>query len=95
MSWSQVSHPPIHPSPPPPQTFSLHTPFVDYWKLADNDSLAWAEMYLSIGKLVRTFDMQLYDVVRERDIDVTWDYFLGEPEYDTKGVRVKVVGLLD
>lgn len=52
-------------------------------------------MYLSISKLVRKFDMKLYDVIRERDIDVQWDYFLGEPGHDSKGVRVKVVGLLE
>jgi hypothetical protein len=53
-------------------------------------SLARAEMMYCLGKLVRRFECQLYDVVRERDIDVHRDCFLGEPSKDTKGVRLLV-----
>ncbi|KAF2180108.1 cytochrome P450 [Zopfia rhizophila CBS 207.26] len=55
-------------------------------------NLAWCQMYLSLAKLFRRFDFELYDVVRERDIDHHRDCFLGEPRDDTKGVRVKVIG---
>lgn len=57
-------------------------------------SLAWAEMYIGLAKLLRRFDLELYDVLRERDIAHHRDCFLGEPRDDTKGVRVKVLGML-
>ncbi|KAK7697488.1 hypothetical protein SLS64_013500 [Diaporthe eres] len=57
-------------------------------------SLAWAEMYIALAMLLRRVDLELYDVVRERDIDHHRDCFLGEPRDDTKGVRVKVLGML-
>lgn len=47
-------------------------------------------MMYCLGKLVRRFECQLYDVVRERDIDVHRDCFLGEPRRDSKGVRLLV-----
>lgn len=51
-------------------------------------------MYILLAKLFRRFDLELYDVVRKRDIDHYRDCFLGEPRDDTKGVRVKVLGML-
>lgn len=51
-------------------------------------------MYILLAKLLRRFDLELYDVVRERDVDHYRDCFLGEPRDDTKGVRVKVLGML-
>jgi cytochrome P450 len=56
-------------------------------------NLAWAEMYLMLAKLIRRFDFELFDVVRERDIDHHRDCFLGEPRDDTKGVRFRVMGM--
>ncbi|KAF2467747.1 cytochrome P450 [Lindgomyces ingoldianus] len=54
-------------------------------------NLAWCQMYLTLAKLIRRFDFELYDVVRERDIDNYRDCFLGEPRDDSLGVRMKVV----
>ncbi|KAF2733668.1 cytochrome P450 [Polyplosphaeria fusca] len=54
-------------------------------------NLAWCQMYITLAKLVRRFDFELFDVVKERDIDHHRDCFLGEPRDDTKGVRVKVI----
>jgi hypothetical protein len=48
-------------------------------------------MMYCLDKLVRRFECQLYDVVRERDIDVHRDCFLGEPRKDTKRVRLLVM----
>jgi hypothetical protein len=59
--------------------------------LTGTASLARAEMMYCLGKLVRRFECQLYDVVRERDIDVDRDCFLGEPRKDTNGVRLLVM----
>lgn len=58
-------------------------------------SLAWAEMYIAIAMIMRRFDLELYDVVRERDVNHYRDCFLGEPRDDSRGVRVVVKGLLD
>ncbi|KAI3549882.1 cytochrome P450 [Colletotrichum filicis] len=58
-------------------------------------NLAWAEMYVALAKVLRRFDLELYDVIRERDIDHYRDCCLGEPRDDTKGVRVKILRLLD
>jgi hypothetical protein len=49
-------------------------------------------MYFAIAKLIRRFNFELFDVVRERDIEHYRDYFVGEPRDDTMGVRMKVVG---
>lgn len=51
-------------------------------------------MYIALATLLRRFDFELYEVVRERDINHHRDCFLGEPRDDTKGVRVKVLGIL-
>jgi hypothetical protein len=51
-------------------------------------------MYIALAKLLRRFDLVLYDVVWERDMANYRDCFLGEPRDDTKGVRVKVPGML-
>ncbi|KAF2121054.1 cytochrome P450 [Lophiotrema nucula] len=56
-------------------------------------NLAWVQMYLTLAKLIRRFEFELFDVVKERDIDHHRDCFLGEPRDDTKGVRIRVVGI--
>lgn len=52
-------------------------------------------MYVALAKVLRRFDLELYDVIRERDIDHYRDCFLGEPRDDSRGVRVKILRLLD
>ena len=47
-------------------------------------------MYLAIATIILRFDFELYDVVKERDIDYAADCFLGEVRADSPGVRVKV-----
>lgn len=51
-----------------------------------------AELYLISATIFRRFDLELYDTLRERDIDIARDSFLGEPSLGSKGVRVKLVG---
>ena len=41
-----------------------------------------------IACLFRRFELQLYDTVRERDIDVRRDCFLGQPSPASRGVHV-------
>lgn len=33
--------------------------------------------------------MELHDTIRERDVDITRDCFIGETSQETKGVRIK------
>jgi hypothetical protein len=54
------------------------------------NSLALTELYIVIACLFRRFDLELYDTIRERDIDIVRDCFIGEPSPQSKGVRVKV-----
>jgi hypothetical protein len=59
----------------------------------DFHSLAWAELYLGLAALIPRFEFELFDVVKERDIDYVGDFFLGEVRSDTHGVKVKVKAL--
>lgn len=54
-------------------------------------SLANAEIYLASAFLIRRFNFELYDVIKERDVDVVRDCFVGLTRPDTKGVRFKVL----
>ena len=55
-------------------------------------SFALSELYIIIACLFRRYELELYDTIRERDIDVVRDCFLGEASLDSPGVHVKVVG---
>ena len=52
-------------------------------------SFAIAELYLVIACLFHRFDLQLYDTIRQRDIDAVRDCFIGEASTAILGVRVK------
>ena len=54
-------------------------------------SLAYAEMYLALAILFRRFSFELYDTIRERDIDLSRDYFVGETKKESPGARIKIV----
>lgn len=54
-------------------------------------SLAYAELYLVSAQIIRRFDMRLYDVIRERDVDTVRDAFIGLPSMESKGVRVEII----
>jgi len=54
-----------------------------------NSSFALAELYIVIACVFRRFDLELYDTIRERDVDVVRDYFIGEVSPETCGIRVK------
>lgn len=51
--------------------------------------LAMAELYLVLGTMFRRFDMDLYHTVKEDDVDVARDCFIGEPKVSSLGIRVK------
>jgi hypothetical protein len=53
-----------------------------------------AELYIVLATVFRWLDLVLYDTIRERDIDVARDTFLGEPSLESKGVRVRLASTL-
>jgi cytochrome P450 len=68
------------------------TPFSKGPRSCLGSNLAYAELYLASAALLRRFDMQLFDTLRERDVDACRDCFIGLPRKDAQGVRVKVLG---
>ena len=55
------------------------------------DSFAMSELQITIATLVRRFQFELVDTIRERDVDIVRDCFLSEARPGTRGVKVKVV----
>lgn len=55
------------------------------------NSLAYAELYLVSAHIIRRFDMRLYNVIRERDVDTVRDAFIGLPSTESKGVRIEII----
>ncbi|KAK4631699.1 Cytochrome P450 monooxygenase sdnE [Fulvia fulva] len=55
-------------------------------------NLAYMELYLMLGRLFRQFDLELYQT-DESDVLLAHDWFLPSPKLDSKGIRVKVVGI--
>ncbi|TGJ88430.1 hypothetical protein E0Z10_g343 [Xylaria hypoxylon] len=56
-------------------------------------NLAHAELYIALATLFRHRDFELHDTVRERDVDFSRDFFVGETSASAKGVRVKYAKL--
>lgn len=55
-------------------------------------NLARAELYMVLGKVLREFEIDIAEVVRERDTDVVRDVIIGVPSKNSRGV---VVGIKD
>lgn len=55
-------------------------------------NLAYAELFLTLSMLVsEVFSrFELYETIRERDVDLKHDWFTGMPELDSPGIRVRV-----
>lgn len=56
------------------------------------DSLAYAELYLTLAKIIPRFEMDLFETTVE-DVEPERDFFVAVPRLDSEGVRVKVVGV--
>ena len=56
-------------------------------------NLAYAELYLAFANVFRRFEMELFETVRERDIELRHDLFVPYPSLQSPGVRVLVTGL--
>jgi hypothetical protein len=50
-------------------------------------SLAKAELYLTLATIFRRYKIELFDTIRERDVDMKHDHFLPYPSHESKGVR--------
>ena len=55
-------------------------------------SLAWMELFLAAGTILRKFELELYET-NISDVLLAHDFFLPSPKLDSKGIRIKVVGL--
>ena len=67
-------------------------PFGKGTRMCAGMNLAMAEIYLTLASVLRRFNMELVDCVRERDVDVTRDFINTSASAESKGMNVKVVG---
>ncbi|KAL2062093.1 hypothetical protein VTL71DRAFT_6359 [Oculimacula yallundae] len=51
-------------------------------------NLAKAEIFLTIATVFRRYELELFDTIRERDIDLAYDGFLPQASPEGKGVKV-------
>ena len=56
-----------------------------------NLSLAYAQIYLGSAVILRCFEFVLHDVVKERDLDVVRDCFVGLASPESRGIRFRVL----
>lgn len=54
-------------------------------------SLAYAELLLTIARILTRFEMEPFDVVKERDVDVIGDCFNGITRDDSPGIQAKIL----
>ena len=57
------------------------------------NSLAYAELFLTLATVLSRFDMKIYKTTTE-DVRVARDYFVGVPDPGSQGVRVTVERVL-
>lgn len=55
-------------------------------------NFAYAELYTAVSAIFRRFELELHDTIRERDVDHSRFWFIGEPSRGSEGVRFKVKG---
>lgn len=46
---------------------------------------------MAITVMFRRFELELFDVVKERDVDNVRDCFTGDTSHESKGLRARVV----
>jgi hypothetical protein len=51
-------------------------------------SLAKAELFLSLATIFRQYDMELFGTIFERDVKLKHDMFLPRPSDEGRGMRV-------
>ena len=58
-------------------------------------NIAYAEVYIALAYVLRSFEMEIYETVKERDVETTNDCFIGMTNLKSVGIRVKVLKELD
>jgi hypothetical protein len=61
--------------------------------LTRRDSLAYAELYLSLAMIVRRFDWELYETTLD-DVVCKHDFFVAASDLESKGVRATLLSRL-
>ncbi|EPE30527.1 Cytochrome P450 [Glarea lozoyensis ATCC 20868] len=81
-----------------PNSASLEKYFVPFSKgsrSCPGFEIAYAELYITLSTLFRRFELELYDTIRERDVDFKRDFFLAGQSVEGRGVRVRVLGMCE
>ncbi|KAF1844500.1 putative benzoate 4-monooxygenase cytochrome P450 [Cucurbitaria berberidis CBS 394.84] len=55
-------------------------------------NLATSELYIGIALLWRSFRMELFDTVEERDVLTSHDCFIGMTDLESEGIKVRIIG---
>jgi len=53
-------------------------------------NLVYAELFLTVARVMTRFDLELFETVRARDVDVVRDCIIGLPSPESPGIRVKI-----
>ncbi|KAI1180231.1 cytochrome P450 [Nemania sp. FL0916] len=69
-------------------------PFGRGSRICVGQHLSYAQLYILLGGIFRRIDMQLFETTRGRDIEIRGGGPLGEPTRLSKGMRVKIMGVL-
>ncbi|KAI5918195.1 putative flavonoid 3-hydroxylase [Camillea tinctor] len=66
-------------------------PFSRGSRMCTGMNLAMADLYIMLALVFRRDNLEIFDTIRERDIDIVRDCFSGEVSKETKGVKIKYV----
>jgi hypothetical protein len=62
--------------------------------IIDCCSLAYMELTLGLAHMFRRFNLELYET-DATDVEIAHDFMLPAPKADSKGVRIKVVSVVE
>ncbi|KAK8079184.1 hypothetical protein PG994_002991 [Apiospora phragmitis] len=54
-------------------------------------SLVYAELFLTVASVMTRFDIELFETIKSRDVDVVRDCIIGLPSPESPGIRVRIV----
>lgn len=71
---------------------SFHLATSERTTLADclHNSLAYSELYLGLACVFRRFNIELFETTA-RDVEIVHDFFIGQVETGSLGIRAKIV----
>lgn len=70
-----------------------HYPRISVSECMLMNSLAAAELYITLATITRRFDMENYETAVE-DVAIARDYFVGVPKLNSLGIRAVVTDVL-